>query len=172
MATMSPKTAETVRALNDLLRGELSAVETYNQALSVVKDDPDARQDLEECQASHQDRVLRLARRDPRSRGRAGHRLRRLGNFRESRRERGIRGGSADSGRCSRGRRRSRPQGISGAASQVGHASTEHRLRRPISPAGPHPQHHFHTQVCHGDPAPIGQVAFFLTLSAPLSAGI
>lgn len=60
MATMSQKTAETVRALNELLRGELSAVETYNQALSVIQDDPDARQDLQECQSSHQDRVLRL----------------------------------------------------------------------------------------------------------------
>ncbi|MEP6651778.1 MAG: DUF2383 domain-containing protein [Myxococcales bacterium] len=60
MATMSQRTAETISALNELLRGELSAVETYNQALLVVQDDRDARQDLEECQASHQDRVLRL----------------------------------------------------------------------------------------------------------------
>lgn len=60
MATMSEPAVETVRALNELLRGELSAVETYNRALSAVENDADARQDLEECQASHQDRVLRL----------------------------------------------------------------------------------------------------------------
>ena len=61
MAAMSQRTAETVRALNELLRGELSAVETYTQALLAIQDDPDARQDLEECQSSHQDRVLRLS---------------------------------------------------------------------------------------------------------------
>jgi demethoxyubiquinone hydroxylase (CLK1/Coq7/Cat5 family) len=60
MAMKSQRTAETVSALNELLRGELAAVETYNQALSVVQNDRDARRDLEECQASHQDRVLRL----------------------------------------------------------------------------------------------------------------
>ena len=60
MASRSQRTMETIDALNELLRGELAAVETYDQALSVVQNDRDARQDLEECQASHQDRVLRL----------------------------------------------------------------------------------------------------------------
>jgi demethoxyubiquinone hydroxylase (CLK1/Coq7/Cat5 family) len=50
----------TLDTLNDLLRGELSAVETYNQALEVVARDSDNRKDLEECQSSHEDRVLRL----------------------------------------------------------------------------------------------------------------
>ncbi|MES1205891.1 MAG: DUF2383 domain-containing protein [Pseudomonadota bacterium] len=52
--------AQTVAALNELLRGELSAVETYNQALATVKEDLGARADLTECQTSHENRVLRL----------------------------------------------------------------------------------------------------------------
>lgn len=60
MVAMSQRTAETVRALNELLRGELAAVETYGQALSAIQNDTDARQDLEECQSSHQERVLCL----------------------------------------------------------------------------------------------------------------
>jgi demethoxyubiquinone hydroxylase (CLK1/Coq7/Cat5 family) len=55
----SERTRNTVAALNDLLRGELAAVETYNQALTIV-DESEARQDLRECQNSHQGRVLRL----------------------------------------------------------------------------------------------------------------
>lgn len=51
---------ETIEALNELLRGELAAVETYNQALQVVERDVDGRRDLQECQTSHADRVLRL----------------------------------------------------------------------------------------------------------------
>jgi len=53
------RTKETVNALNELLRGELAAVETYNQALTILKES-EARQDLRECQTSHQGRVLRL----------------------------------------------------------------------------------------------------------------
>jgi hypothetical protein len=55
----SQRTRDTVEALNELLRGELAAVETYNQALTVLKES-EARQDLRECQSSHQGRVLRL----------------------------------------------------------------------------------------------------------------
>jgi demethoxyubiquinone hydroxylase (CLK1/Coq7/Cat5 family) len=51
---------QTIESLNELLRGELAAVETYNQALKVVKTDQEARRDLEECRSSHEDRVLRL----------------------------------------------------------------------------------------------------------------
>ena len=54
------KRALTISALNELLRGELSAVETYNQALTVVKEDLEARAALTECQTSHENRVLRL----------------------------------------------------------------------------------------------------------------
>jgi Domain of unknown function (DUF2383) len=50
----------TIDGLNDLLRGELSAVETYNQALEVVGQDTSGRRDLEECQLSHEERVLKL----------------------------------------------------------------------------------------------------------------
>jgi len=55
----SRRTTETIDALNELLRGELAAVETYNQALSILKD-AEGRDDLRECQDSHQGRVLRL----------------------------------------------------------------------------------------------------------------
>jgi len=50
----------TIHSLNELLRGELSAVETYSQALSVLRDAPDARRNLIECQSSHRTRVDRL----------------------------------------------------------------------------------------------------------------
>lgn len=60
MSMVSPSPTQTVRTLNELLRGEISAVETYGRALSLVHDDLDARQDLEECRASHQDRAARL----------------------------------------------------------------------------------------------------------------
>jgi hypothetical protein len=50
----------TIDGLNELLRGELSAVETYNQALEAVGQDAAGRKDLEECQLSHEERVLKL----------------------------------------------------------------------------------------------------------------
>ena len=57
--TMNKDIADTVRALNDLLQGELAAVETYNEALSVLRASSAAAQ-LDECQASHERRVLAL----------------------------------------------------------------------------------------------------------------
>lgn len=52
---------ETIRALNDLLQGELAAVETYNEALPVLRTSSAvADNKLDECQASHQRRVLGL----------------------------------------------------------------------------------------------------------------
>ena len=51
---------DTVKTLNELLRGELSAVETYEQAMSLLEADTRAQDDLRECQTSHRDRVLRL----------------------------------------------------------------------------------------------------------------
>jgi len=51
---------KTIRNLNELLRGELSALETYGQALSAVANDAEAEQDLRECLESHRDRVERL----------------------------------------------------------------------------------------------------------------
>jgi demethoxyubiquinone hydroxylase (CLK1/Coq7/Cat5 family) len=45
-----------VDQLNSFLRGEISAVETYRQALDKVKD-TQARMQLEQCHVSHQHRV-------------------------------------------------------------------------------------------------------------------
>jgi len=42
--------------LNSFLRGEISAVETYRQALDKVND-TQARMQLEQCHVSHQQRV-------------------------------------------------------------------------------------------------------------------
>jgi|SRR6267142_2210332 len=52
----------TVDALNELLRGELSAVESYDKALPAVEDKPALRSDLQECRASHEARVERIRR--------------------------------------------------------------------------------------------------------------
>lgn len=56
----SKSSSETIRGLNELLRGELAALETYNQALSVVTGDRETEDDLRECQSSHRERVDRL----------------------------------------------------------------------------------------------------------------
>jgi demethoxyubiquinone hydroxylase (CLK1/Coq7/Cat5 family) len=58
MATLSRD--QTMRGLNELLRGELAALETYEQVLSVVTEDEAAAEDLRECQQSHRDRIERL----------------------------------------------------------------------------------------------------------------
>jgi hypothetical protein len=52
----------TVDALNELLRGELSAVESYDKALPAVEDRPSLRGDLQDCRASHESRVERIRR--------------------------------------------------------------------------------------------------------------
>ena len=57
---MSERWIQTVQALNQLLEDEMSAVESYNRALAIVGHYPEARVGLQECQASHLDRVLRL----------------------------------------------------------------------------------------------------------------
>jgi hypothetical protein len=56
------KGGATVDALNELLRGELSAVESYDRALPAVEDKPALRSDLQECRASHELRVERIRR--------------------------------------------------------------------------------------------------------------
>ena len=48
-----------VDTLNELLRGELSAVETYRQALEKLSNSP-ARVELEDCRRSHELRVQKL----------------------------------------------------------------------------------------------------------------
>lgn len=59
MATPSQQTIET---LNSLLRGEISAVETYKQALEAVES-PAARQKLQSCEQSHEKRVASIRQR-------------------------------------------------------------------------------------------------------------
>lgn len=51
---------QTVEALNELLRGELSAVESYDKAIPAVDDEPRVRADLLECRASHASRAQRI----------------------------------------------------------------------------------------------------------------
>lgn len=53
-------TTQALETLNALLRGELAAVETYNRALQLLASGSAGRADLEQCQISHQNRVLRL----------------------------------------------------------------------------------------------------------------
>lgn len=50
---------KTIDKLNALLRGEISAVETYDQAISRLETVP-ARSQLEQCRRSHERRVQRL----------------------------------------------------------------------------------------------------------------
>jgi hypothetical protein len=50
----------TLDALNDLLRGELSAVESYDKALPAVDEQPNVRADLQDCRASHEARAERI----------------------------------------------------------------------------------------------------------------
>lgn len=53
---MQPNTDQSVNTLNSFLRGEMSAVETYRQALDKVDEQP-VRATLQECMESHQRRV-------------------------------------------------------------------------------------------------------------------
>jgi hypothetical protein len=50
----------TVDTLNTLLRGELSAIESYDKAMPAVRDQPSIRGDLQDCRASHESRVERI----------------------------------------------------------------------------------------------------------------
>lgn len=50
---------QVINKLNSFLRGELSAVESYRQALGVFKD-PTVSAEVQQCLQSHQDRVMRL----------------------------------------------------------------------------------------------------------------
>ena len=60
MLSHATKTTTTIDQLNSFLRGELSAVETYYQALSKL-DDFKYRNTLEDCASSHQRRVALLS---------------------------------------------------------------------------------------------------------------
>ncbi|MGB5809301.1 MAG: DUF2383 domain-containing protein [Polyangiales bacterium] len=52
-------TEETIDQLNSFLRGEISAVETYSQAIDKI-DNPAVRSTLQQCRTSHQKRVSRI----------------------------------------------------------------------------------------------------------------
>src|SRR4030095_9926265 len=56
---MRGETDKTVDALNGFLRGEISAVETYRQAIAKLDNSP-ARAQLEDCRRSHELRVATL----------------------------------------------------------------------------------------------------------------
>jgi len=56
---MRGETDKSVDALNGFLRGEISAVETYRQAIEKLGSSP-TRLQLEDCRRSHEQRVARL----------------------------------------------------------------------------------------------------------------
>src|SRR6266540_4579784 len=60
MQTSTNKKESVVDALNELLRGELSAVESYDKALPAVDNQPRMGADLRTCRASHEARAERL----------------------------------------------------------------------------------------------------------------
>lgn len=55
----NPRTND-IDHLNSFLRGELSAVETYNQAIEKLAGEPGIRQKLVDCRTSHHDRATAL----------------------------------------------------------------------------------------------------------------
>jgi len=56
---MNTDSSKTVDTLNEFLRGEISAVETYRQAIEKLNTSPN-RSQLEECRRSHEQRIARL----------------------------------------------------------------------------------------------------------------
>jgi len=59
---MATPNEDVISKLNSFLRGEISAVETYRQALDKVKD-PSVRSQLQECEQDHEQRVELLQQR-------------------------------------------------------------------------------------------------------------
>lgn len=57
---MQTATKDDITQLNSFLRGELSAVETYDQAIAKLGDDPMVHGKLENCRTSHQLRATLL----------------------------------------------------------------------------------------------------------------
>jgi uncharacterized protein (TIGR02284 family) len=62
MAMEQTAPGQTVDQLNSFLRGELSAVDTYRQALQKIKD-PSLANTLQQCMTSHQQRADQLTQR-------------------------------------------------------------------------------------------------------------
>jgi uncharacterized protein (TIGR02284 family) len=58
---MNDQREQDIDKLNSFLRGELSAVETYNQAIDKLDDDPAMRQQLQTLRDSHSARVRQLS---------------------------------------------------------------------------------------------------------------
>ena len=56
---MRVETDKSVDTLNELLRGEISAVETYRQAIDKLRESPTVGQ-LEGCRRSHEQRIAKL----------------------------------------------------------------------------------------------------------------
>jgi len=56
---MATPTEDVVSKLNSFLRGEISAVESYKQALDKVKD-PSIRSQLQTCEQDHEQRIVLL----------------------------------------------------------------------------------------------------------------
>ncbi|HVZ73455.1 MAG TPA: DUF2383 domain-containing protein [Polyangia bacterium] len=48
---------KSVTTLNSILRGEISAVETYDQAIAKLDDDARVTEELRRCRSSHEERV-------------------------------------------------------------------------------------------------------------------
>jgi uncharacterized protein (TIGR02284 family) len=55
--TTRTTTSNDVDHLNSFLRGEISAVETYDQAIAKLADEPSVKNQLTEARSSHQERV-------------------------------------------------------------------------------------------------------------------
>jgi uncharacterized protein (TIGR02284 family) len=60
MRTSTESNESVIDALNELLRGELSAVESYDKALPAIDKQPKVRADLQTVRASHEARADRL----------------------------------------------------------------------------------------------------------------
>jgi uncharacterized protein (TIGR02284 family) len=56
---MTGESDKVIETLNDLLKGEISAVETYRQALSKLNNSP-SRTQLQDCHGSHEQRIPKL----------------------------------------------------------------------------------------------------------------
>jgi uncharacterized protein (TIGR02284 family) len=56
------KDDKNIKHLNSFLRGELSAVQTYDQALEKLRDEPRIAEELRACRESHKRRVDELTR--------------------------------------------------------------------------------------------------------------
>ena len=60
METNTERNTDTIDSLNSLLRGEISACETYRQAIAKVSDEPSLRTALQESLSSHESRAQLL----------------------------------------------------------------------------------------------------------------